>query len=387
MFFFDFGVSIYFFLFNLFLSHRGYSEARLGVLTGTMAAGNLAAALPAGRLIERWGMRNALLTAVIAAPAVLCLRALSPAFSLQTALALAAGMALSLWAVSKSPIIAAITGERERPRAFSLVFSLGIGMGAAGALAGSRLPGWFSSHRASSSLLAPDQRTLIAACCIAVLACIPAVSVRVPRATAPARPKSLSSPALRRILPAVALWGLVGGSFFPFANVFLAVHLRLPLDSVGTIFSAAQLCQVSAILCAPLVFRRLGISAGVFTMQMAAACCFLVLALDANPMAASMTYVALTAMQYMGEPGFYSLMMQIVPEESRGAASATLALVLGIAQLMAAAIAGWTFTNLGYPRTLEIIAALALLAGLLFKSVARPETPPLVACANQGRAE
>ena len=104
---------------------------QLGLLTGTMAAGNLAGALPAGRIVERWGMRNALLTAVIAAPALLCLRALSPAFSLQLALAFASGLALCLWAVSKSPILAAITGQRERPLAFSLVFSLGIGMGAA----------------------------------------------------------------------------------------------------------------------------------------------------------------------------------------------------------------------------------------------------------------
>ena len=47
MFFFDFGVSIYFFFFNLFLSGHGYSETQMGLITGTMAAGNLAGALPA----------------------------------------------------------------------------------------------------------------------------------------------------------------------------------------------------------------------------------------------------------------------------------------------------------------------------------------------------
>ena len=387
MFFFDFGVSIYFFFFNLFLSHRGYTETQLGLLTGTMAAGNLAGALPAGWFIKRWGMRNALVTAVIGAPTVLCLRSLSPGIAPQLFLAFATGLALSLWAVSKSPIIAAITGERNRPLAFSLVFALGIGMGAAGALAGSRMPGWFSSHLAASTLVAPDQLTLIAACCVAVMAGIPALSLKAIRAPVPLRPGSLFSPAVRRILPAVALWGLVAGSFFPFGNVFLAVHLRLPLHSVGTVFSASQLCQVVAVLCAPLVFRRLGVPAGVFTMQMATTCCFLLLALTANPLPASMAYVTLTAMQYMGEPGFYSLMMNIVPEESRGAASASMALVLGVAQLMAATTAGWMFANLGYPRTLAIIAAIALLAGLLFKSVARARTPALVACGNESRAE
>ncbi len=291
-FFFDFGVSIYFFLFNLFLSSRGYSEAHLGLLTGTMAAGTLAGALPAGRLIHRWGMRNALITGMMAAISVLCARSLSPSFPLQIALAFVTGLALCVWAVCKSPIVAAITGERQRPLAFSLVFSLGIGMGAAGALAGSRLPGWFSRHAALARVLAADQWTLIAACCIAGLALVPAIRVRTPQTIVPARPGSLSSPAVRRVLPAIALWGLVGGSFFPFGNVFLAVHLRLPLHTVGTVFSVSQLCQVGAVLCAPLVFRKLGVSGGVFSMQMAACCCFLVLALTTHPVAASMTYAS-----------------------------------------------------------------------------------------------
>ena len=380
-------MSIYFFFFNLYLSGHGYSEAQLGLLTGTMAAGNLAGAFPAGRFIQRKGLRSALITCVIAAPIVLCARSLSPSFPLQLALAFLTVLALCLWAVCQAPFIAAITGERERPLAFSLVFSLGIGVGGLGALAGSRMPGWFSEHLAFSDVLASDQLTLIAACCIAAIGVIPAVALRAGRTALPARAGSLWTPAVRRILPAIGTWGLVAGSFFPFANVFLATHLRLPLHSVGTVFSLSQLCQVAAVLCAPLVFRRLGVSNGVFTMQMATASCFLILALTANPVAASMTYITLTGMQYMGEPGIYSMMMKIVPEESRGGASASMALVLGAAQLIAATCAGWTFTNLGYPRALGIIALVALTAGLLFKMAGHAETRALVPLGDAGKAE
>jgi len=302
-FLFDFGASIYFFFFNLFLSSHGYSEAQLGVLTSTMAAGNLAGALPAGRLMQRWGLRNALITCTLAGPVVLCARALSLTFPLQVGLAFLTGVALCLWAVCIAPTIAAITPQSERPLAFSLVFSLGIGMGAAGALAGSRMPGWFAHAPGISAGLAPDQLTLIAACLIAALAVIPAMALRTQRTVVSPRQASLFSPAVRRVLPAVAIWGLVAGSFFPFANVFLAVHLRLPLRSVGTVFSISQLCQVAAVLCAPMVLRRLGVSNGVFTMQIAVAFCFMLLALNSHPLAASVTYVALTAAQYMGEPG------------------------------------------------------------------------------------
>jgi predicted MFS family arabinose efflux permease len=302
-------------------------------------------------------------------------------------LAFLTGLALSLWAVCVAPFIAATTGERERPLAFSVVVSGGIGVGALGALAGSRMPGWFSQHFDFTGVLAPDQLTLIASCCIAAVAIIPAVALRAGRTVLPPRPGTLWTPAVRRILPAIGIWGLVAGAFFPFGNVFLAGHLGLPLHSVGTVFSLSQLCQVAAVLCAPLVLRRLGVSNGVFTMQIATASCFLILALTANPVAASMTYITLTGMQYMGEPGIYSMMMNIVPEESRGGASASMALVLGAAQLIAATCAGWTFTNLGYPRALGIIAFVALTAGLLFKMAGHAETRALVTVGNGGRAE
>jgi predicted MFS family arabinose efflux permease len=387
MFFFDFGVSIYFFFFNLFLSGRGYSEAQLGLLTGTMAAGNLAGALPAARLIRRIGLRNALITCLAAAPVVLCARSLTPSFPVQICLAFVTGVALCIWAVCISPITAAITTERKRPLAFSLVFSLGIGIGAAGALAGSRMPGLFSQHLGNAGPMGADQLTLIAACCIAALALIPALRLGRCGGAVPTRPGPLFTPAVRRMLPAVGIWGLVTGSFAPFGNVFLATHLRLSLHSVGTVFSVSQVCQVAAVLCAPFVFRRLGLSKGIFAMQMGTAICFILLALISHPAPAGMIYVALTGLQYMGEPGLYSMMMEIVPEEARGGASASMALVLGAAQLIAAAAAGWSFTNLGYPLALSVIAMIALTAGVLFRTVAPAERRGLVPCGNGATVE
>jgi MFS family permease len=383
VFFFDFGVSIYFFFFNLFLSGRGYSETQMGLVTASMAAGNLAGAFPAARLIQRIGLRNALISCVLSVPAVLCARSLSTWLPAQIGLAFLTGLTLCIWAVCVCPMTAAITTERERPRAFSLVFSLGIGVSAAGSLAGSRMPGWFSVRTGPAWALGADQLTLIAACLIALLAVIPAMKLDKGGNAVTPRAKLWSSSTLRRILPAVGIWGLVTGSFAPFANVFLTTHLRLPLHSVGMVFSVSQICQVAAVLCAPLVFRRLGVSNGVFAMQIATALCFILLALTPHPVAASMMYVALNGLQYMGEPGIYSLMMHLVPEESRPGASAAMAFVLGAAQLIAAAAAGWTFTNFGYPPALTMIAAIALAAGLLFRTASSSETHALVPAANE----
>ena len=140
-FFFNWVLSIYFFLFSLFLVGHGYTEKRLGLLTSAMAAGNLIGAIPAGRFIQKKGLLRALICCFLVAPFIFSVRALVLAFPFQLVLAILAGMVLSLWAVCISPTVAHTTSEQQRPFAFSLVFSLGIGVGALGGLAGSRLPG------------------------------------------------------------------------------------------------------------------------------------------------------------------------------------------------------------------------------------------------------
>lgn len=362
------GLSIYFFFFNLFLIGRGYSETQLGLLTGAMAAGNITGALPAARLIRRAGLRKALLTCQIVAPIVLCLRALLPVFSFQIALAILTGMTLSLWAVCISPTVAAVTGEQERPFAFSLLFSMGIGVGAIGALIGSRMPGYFVEAFGRSEALAPDQLTLIAACCLAALSIVPMTATRFSRPFTVARARPFFSPALLRFLPAVAVWGLVVNSLAPFSSVFLSAHFRLPLRRVGAVFSIAQLLQVCGVLLAPFLFRRWGIPTGIFGMQIVTGLCFLILALGTPTLPGCITFIVLTAAQWMGEPGIYSLLMSIAPEEHRGGASASMALVLASSQLVAATSAGWAFAHWGYPRTLGLIAFVAMFAGVLFKA-------------------
>lgn len=385
-FFFELGLSAYFFLFNLFLIGHGYNESQLGFLTSAMAAGNLAGALPAGWLIQRAGLRRALMVCLLTATAILSARSLLLTVPLQLILAFTTGTTLSLWAVCISPAIAETTGERERPFAFSLFFSVGIGVGALGALAASRMPGWFAGVPAQFHLPAPDQLTLIASCFFAALGILPAAALTLSHHSIPSRALPLFSPALKRFLPAVALWGLVTGSFTPFANVYLAVHLRLPLHKVGTIFSISQLAQVGAVLCAPFVFRLYGLKAGIISAQFATSMCFVFLAMSNRPVIAASVYIALTAFQWMNEPGLYSLLIRIVPEEQRGGASASMSFALSSTQLLAAASAGWAFAHLGYPLVLSTIALIATIAAGTFRSVRLVDASPAPPClAETGR--
>jgi MFS family permease len=240
------------------------------------------------------------------------------------------------------------------------------------------MPRWFCGVFGRASYLSPEQMTLFAACGIAAIAVLPTCALRNLKGALAARPHSLFTPAVKKLLPAIAIWGLVTGSFSPFANVYLSVHLHRSLIQVGTVFSISQVLQVISVLLAPVLFRCIGVATGMFSTQIAVASCFILLAVGGNPLYASGVYIIMSAFQWMSEPGMYSMLMSIVPEAHRAGASAAMTIVLALSQLIAAAAAGWSFSHFGYSAIFATIAAIAVVAGVLFKSFRHGDPAPTI---------
>jgi MFS family permease len=175
----------------------------------------------------------------------------------------------------------------------------------------------------------------------------------------------------------MAVWGLVTGGFAPFANVYFVHHLGLSLQAMGSIFSLSQLIQVVAILLAPLLFRRLGLATGVMFSQLATAAMLLLLAFAHTFVHAAWLYCAYMAAQYMNEPGIYSLLMDnIEPSERNGASSYTSFIGSG-SRILASTAVGYSIIHFGYPVVLGAMAALAVVAALLFRRLPRVASLPV----------
>ncbi len=372
------GLSIYFFLFNLFLIGHGFTEKTLGLLTSAMAVGNLVGAIPAGRLAQRLGLRPVLLACFLLATVVFSAKSMLFGLAWQISLAFVSGIALATWAVCIPPTVAQLTNEQQRPLAFSLVFSLGIGVGAAGGLFGGRLPDWLGSHYAHFHFLAPDQLVLLLSCCIVGVGIWPVAKLSLQRTPPPPLTTAFFSPFMLRYLPAIAAWSLVTGSFSPFANVYFKRHLHMTLPQIGNAFSVSQIAQMGAVLAAPLMFKRFGLLAGIIYTQIVGALLLFTLSAVSTPLAGAVVYIGFTTFQWMNEPGLYSLLMNNVSPEERGGAAASNTFIIAVSQAVAAAIAGEAFSRFGYPSALRGIGLLALLAAALFWTLRnRPLKSPL----------
>jgi predicted MFS family arabinose efflux permease len=370
-FFFNLGLSIFYFLFNLFLAGHGYDEKALGQLTSATAIGNLAGAFPAALLIRKIGLRPILLTCFVMAVFLSAARALFLSFSSQLILAAFAGITLSVWAVCLSPAVARLTQERQRPRAFSLLFSLGIGLGAIAGLLGSRLPSLVSHTLIHRVVEDSQQLVLLLSCVIVAIGIWPVSRLKFDQNTpVPERRTPLTtSPFLMRFLPAVAVWALVTGSFSPLATVYLAKSVQLSLHDIGNVFALSQSMQVVAVFLAPLLFRRAGLIPGILLTQLGTAASLVLLSSSTNASLAVTSYIFFSAFQWMNEPGIYSLLMNAVSPSDQSTASASNSFVVSASQAFAATLFGAAVTHYGYSLSIRCIACVALLSAILFANL------------------
>jgi predicted MFS family arabinose efflux permease len=380
----DFGFSLYFFIFNLYLVDCHFNERTIGLVGGALTFGSVAGTLPAGWLARKIGLLPMQLFSMIAAPLLGVARVLVMWEPAQIGLAFLAGLALCIWAVCYLPTLARLTTSENRASAFSIVFSVSIAVSALGGLVCVYLPRLLKI--AGYVLQAADVKRLIllGSCAIAVVGVFPLSRLRFPpsqdsEAQTPNKtPKQFwkMSPFLLRYVPSMALWTATLACFMPFANVYLTRDLHISLSQIGLIFSAAHVIQLCVGLLTPWVFRRLGLLNGIVATQVVTAVAMACLAGTQNRGLAVAFYLSFSAAQWMSTPGLYNLLMSKVPDEERSSASAMTMFCNALLQSCATAGAGILFVRFGYPRVLVGIAALALTAGLLFASLFGPGDRP-----------
>jgi predicted MFS family arabinose efflux permease len=276
------------------------------------------------------------------------------------ALAFVGGVAAAFRTVSIAPAVAQLSTEKNRARAFSLFFALAIGMGIAGGLLGGRLPEWLGSK----------QRALWAGCVISALALAPTLWLRF--AVAERKPVVYPrTPFVRRYLAAAAVWNLFVGAFPPFFNTYFARRTAAGSREIGLVLSGSQVAQVTAILAAPALFARTGLTHGMAGTQIVAALLLVLLAPAWSMQAAALIYASYMSFQWMSEPGWHTLLMNGVAREQQSGASALNFFVIFSAQALAAAAFGAGVARWGYAVMLSATAAVGVLAAAAFRRLVR----------------
>ena len=368
------GNYIFLLLYNLWLLDRGYREDLIGQVTGAMTAGMIAAIIPSAAFIRRFGLRNSMLVATLGSAAAMMVRTLNGGHWALLAAGFLSGALFSLWAVSFSPAMAAVTDEGNRPLAFSLNCSIGTALGIAGGLAGGHLPNLLQHLNPAGGTLEAKRLGVLAGAGIIALAAVAASRLRFPRVSAPSESKTYPrSRFIVGFLAALLAWQMAVGAFTPFFSVYFATRAHLSVERIGAVFSGGQLASVLVVLAAPIVLRRLGPVTGIAAMQLATGISLASLALATSAATAALAYAAYMSFQVMSEPGILSMLMNRVRPGERSGASALWFFTYSAGGGLSALLAGASIPRFGYPATLLAAAALALLSALLFKLAVREQ--------------
>lgn len=369
----NFGLFVFFFLYNLYLLRLGFKEDFLGLISGVMTAGSVAGCIPAAAAIRRFGMRSTLLAAFVAMAVISAVRAVVPVAPVLVGLAFVGGFIGATWGVAISPAIAQLTTERNRSLGFSLIFSSGVAIGVLGGFAGGHLPARFS--QVLSSGVNSYRASLLLGCAAVLLALWPLSHLKISAALAKEPVFTRPNPLLWRFFAAVVVWNLGTGAFNPFFSAFF-VHAGFTTERIGALFSSVHLTQALAMLAGPLAIRRLGLARGISTMQFATAFSLCALASFQGPGPAAVAYGAYMASQYMSEPGVFALLMNSVPDTQRAGLSALNMMVMLAAQAAAAGAAGVLITRYGYPSVLTGASLVCAVAAILFRGLRSERIAP-----------
>ena len=356
--FFDLGMFVFAFLYNLYLLDRGLNEKTMGWIAAAASLGTMLATIPAGMLARKFGSYRALLLCFCTLPVVYAARAIVQGEVLLVLLALVGGALFAVWAVSLPPTIASLTTEQNRSVAFSLIFALGIGSGILGGYLGGHLPAWCSFAKAGAPAQL-KQWSLLLACLLVLVGILPCRRIAIKDPLPSSRPTTFPrSRFLWRFLPPIAAWSFALGLLAPFLSVYMTKNLHLELTQIGSMFSLSQFLQMLSVLAAPRIFRRFGILAAVTFSQIATSISLAAFATFSAGSWMLASYAAYSVFQYMNEPGIYTLLMNGVAPEEQSSASAWNFFVICAAQSVAALIAGMLLPRIGYPAVLSSAAAL-----------------------------
>ena len=377
VFLFNFGMSVFFFLYNLFMLDLGFEERSLGVLASALALGSMVGTIPMGVVAQRFGVKRVLITCLLLMALAFGARVVLFWYPTQIAFAFLDGVLLSGWVVSVAPAVANAVEVRKRPVAFSVIFAVGVATGSLGGFIGGNMPGWCRSEvlrhtRMALSVIDGKRATLLMACIFTALAAWPISKLGAgPRMQSTEWPKRPSSFLLKFLLGS-ALWAAAVGAFNPFTNVFFVRYLGVPLTQLGDFFSIAQLVQAAAVLLMPLVLRKTGLISGIMAAQLATAATLVLLAVGHRTWHEEVFYCAFLAGQHMCEPALQSLLMNRVDEGERSSAAAMYFLVISVAQAGAAMVAGASIARFNYPPVLIGISIAAAAAALGFRTFCSP---------------
>jgi MFS family permease len=367
---------IYTVLLNLYLLRLGYDSTFIGKVNATGLLAFATAALPAGTLGSRWGMRRTMIAGLFLAAAGY---GLLPAGELVQgawrdswllATYLLAMLGLVVYVVNVTPFLTGATTSSERSHAFAVQAALWPLAGFAGSLCGGLLPRVVTATLGvGSDDPAAYRYPLLFAAALLLPAALLLLSVRdVSSERVQADTKVGASPRALIVMLSLVVLLQVGseGAARTFVNVYLDDGLQLPTAQIGALVAVGQLLAVPMALATPALIARWGADRIIMLGALGMAISLLPLALISHWLIASFSFMSLIALASVARPASMVYQMELIPSVWRAAMSGATTLAAGLSWAGIAWGGGYIIAAFGYRSLFLGSAGLTAVGVLVF---------------------
>jgi MFS family permease len=389
-------------LFNLYLLRLGFDAAYIGLLAGLGQIVWAAAALPAGMLSSRIGIRTSIQLGFASfglGIALTLLVELAPAQYWQAWL-LGAQVVLNIGAalvtVHIPPYIMAVTGERERRHAFAALAALLPAAGVIGSLIAGVLPGLLA-RALGMSLAQPDpyRMTLWLGPILAWLAVVPLMGADPVRIAGRGGEAGHAGASMRAPLGLLVFWSVTvfcaalgEGAVRTFFNVYMDTVLDVPPAIIGAVMGAAQLLPIAVAFSLPLLMARWGTGKSYVGANLAMAVCLALLAFATGAWIAAAAYIAIIAVLTLSGASRDMLGQELVVPRWRTSSQGVAIIGMALGWAAAGVFGGALIERAGFGALFLTGAAAAVLAaGLLLgylRRASRPAVEPVLGAPKVG---
>ncbi len=364
-------------LLNLYLLRLGFGTPFIGLL---IASGQLiwaVAALPAGMIGRRLGLRTAMILAFALSALGMGLvllvevlpRSLWPSWQFSCWAMLWIGAAL--YSVNSPPYLMHVTTAATRQHAFAAQGVVLAFMSFTGSFVAGLLPGLVAAWTSGSLDHPAPYRAALWAAPIAYLLCaLLWLGTRPVQVVQPTERGSATSKPIGLFVFLVLLVFLQTaseGALLSFFNVYLDTQLGVPTAQIGTIVGLGQLLSMVGVFVVPHLVLRCG---ALFTLRwttLGIGVAMLPLALLPHWVPATLSFISVLALSAMNGPMRNVLSQELVLPRWRITTSALLTIGLALGWASTAALGGYLIVQAGFRVLFGISASLALGAvGLLW---------------------
>jgi MFS family permease len=367
-------------LFNLYLLTLGHKEDLIGLIASASTLALSFMALSAGRLVQRFGLRQTmgggLTLSLLAALGLI----FSPNAFFLILFSVLSGMGVAMMQSLQMPLLAEHVGAEDRATGAALVSALATLSNTAGTLIGGFFPALLGLLGLGT--LTRDRVALTVAVGLGAVALVPLIGLRGGGGTPQGFSAAIGTvqedrlrPQTRRMINnyagATALISLGAGAFLPFVNVYLA-RLGANSGEIGGLLSGVGIFGAVLGLGAPALARfvgreRLSVIARVLPIFPA-----LLLVLMPSIPFVVLTFAIRNAGAGMTWPIEAAILNDRIPARARAGAFGLRTAAWNLAWALSSALSGFLIVRGGYSWPIVILIASTIFGGVVLSFVLRP---------------